>query len=164
MPKTYNPIARTKLTSASATITFSGIPSSYTDLVLICNTTITTGNNNIHLEFNTDTGNNYSVVGMWGNGSGIQHYNYAPTPYTYAALAIYNSTSEPMNSITNIMNYSNTTTYKTLISRASRISLGTETLTSTWRSTAAINRIDVKPSDSTFAAGSTFTLYGILKA
>jgi hypothetical protein len=62
------------------------------------------------------------------------------------------------------MNYSNTTTYKTLISRASRISLGTETLTSTWRSTAAINRIDVKPSDSTFAAGSTFTLYGILKA
>ena len=164
MPKTYTPIAKTKLISAAATVTFSSISSSYTDLVLVCNTTITTGNNNIHLEFNTDTANNYSVIGMWGNGSGPQVYSYAPTPYTYAALAIYNSVSEPMNAVTHIMNYSNTTTHKALISRANRAGLGAELLTSTWRSTAAINRIDIKPSDSTFAPESTFTLYGILKA
>jgi hypothetical protein len=63
------------------------------------------------------------------------------------------------------MNYSNTTTNKTVISRTNVTSgsfPGTETMVNLWRSTSAINVIELRQSGSgQYLSGTTFTLYGI---
>jgi hypothetical protein len=72
--------------------------------------------------------------------------------------------------IFHIQNYSNSTTYKTWLSRANRASSaldyqGTDAVVGLWRSTAAITSITVKNRrggvDYNFASGSNFKLYGI---
>ena len=63
-----------------------------------------------------------------------------------------------------IQNYANTTTYKTMISRASDATQNAIAYVGLWRSTSAINSITLSVSAGTFAIGSTFTLYGIKAA
>ena len=67
------------------------------------------------------------------------------------------------NQIVHFMNYANTTTYKTVLTRSNNASRAVETLVSTWRSTAAINSIEYYASGN-FDTGSTFNLYGITAA
>jgi len=55
MPKTYEPIATTTLGSNQTTITFSSIPSTYTDLVIVSNMGTTTASYPF-IRFNGDTG------------------------------------------------------------------------------------------------------------
>jgi hypothetical protein len=69
-----------------------------------------------------------------------------------------------MNSIFNILDYANTTTYKTVINRANNAATGVDATVSLWRSTAAINSINISSSTSSFATGSTFSLFGIKAA
>ena len=68
MPTTYEPIATQTLGSAAATITFSSIPATYTDLrlVLVGTSTISA---NPKINFNSDTATNYSQTILSGNGS-----------------------------------------------------------------------------------------------
>jgi hypothetical protein len=63
------------------------------------------------------------------------------------------------------MNYSNTTTYKTIISRGDNPGFLVIALANLWRSTSAINIITmVSETGNNFVTGSTFTLYGITAA
>jgi hypothetical protein len=76
-------------------------------------------------------------------------------------------TTAPTMSTLHIMNYANTTTYKSCLLRANEMSgtyQGTELIAGIWRSTSAITTITITTSTSTYAAGSTFNLYGILGA
>jgi hypothetical protein len=66
--------------------------------------------------------------------------------------------------IVNIINYSNTTTYKTLLGRGNTSASRIQATVGLWRSTSAINRIDLNIQGDNFAVGSTFTLYGIAAA
>jgi hypothetical protein len=66
---TYEAIATQTLGSAAASVTFSSIPGTYTDLVLVVAGTLTTGTENIVMQFNGDTGSNYSVTSLLGDGS-----------------------------------------------------------------------------------------------
>ena len=70
--------------------------------------------------------------------------------------------------ICNFNNYSNTTTYKTILSRtnhASEPSSRVGTQVALWRSTSAITSIEIaEVIGTTWAVGSTFTLYGIKAA
>jgi len=66
---TYTPLATVTLGSATSSVTFSSIPATYRDLILIFDGT-RTGNNNVQYRFNSDTGTNYSTVIAAGNGSG----------------------------------------------------------------------------------------------
>ena len=72
-----------------------------------------------------------------------------------------------LQTVTHFMNYSNTTTYKTLLSRSGTLGgsyTGTTLIAGLWRSTSAITSILVGCTTNTFVAGSTFTLYGIKAA
>jgi hypothetical protein len=159
MPSTYEPIATQTLGSAAATVTFSSISGAYTDLVLVVAATSTTGNPNIYLQYNGDTGSNYSQTVLYGDGSSPGSFR--NTNQTKQSLGDVNTTVG--TTITHIMNYSNTTTYKTNLVR-NDMSLYVEALVGLWRSTSAVNSILVGVTTSTFTSGSTFTLYGIKSA
>ena len=165
MAITYESIATTTLSTATATVTFSSISGSYTDLVLVCNTIVASGTgNDVALRFNGDTAVNYSNTYLLGTGSVTAS---GRNPLTYSDNGYLDANSgNPNTRIINIQNYSNTTTYKTNISRASGQNSGQVTAyVNLWRSTAAITTILIYSASSlTYAAGSTFTLYGIKAA
>jgi hypothetical protein len=63
------------------------------------------------------------------------------------------------------MNYVNSTSNKTYLSRANNATFGTDAIVGLWRSSAAVTSLNLKNSDSnSFVVGSTFTLYGIKAA
>lgn len=165
MPKTYEPIATNTLGSAQATVTFSAITGTYTDLVLIFTPAATTGNPDINLQFNSDTGSNYSVTSLSGNGtSATSTRASSQTAIKINQTATLDGSLNNSNYLVNINNYSNATTFKTVLTRSNRAGSGTDASVGLYRSTSAITSIDVKTSSSTFLAGSTFTLYGIKAA
>jgi hypothetical protein len=161
---TYEPIATTTLSTTSSLVTFSSISGSYTDLVLITSAKLTSGTTDATIRFNNDTGSNYSCTILSGTGSAASSGRVTSDPWLYIDSYGALSTGSFNIAITNIMNYSNTTTYKSYLTRANNASLGTDAIVGTWRNTSAINRIDIFPQASTFTAGSTFTLYGIAAA
>ena len=163
--KTYVPISTQTLGSAVASVTFSSISGAYTDLVLVCSIKQSTGGANVGMQFNNDTGANYSDTILTANGSGTASIRNTGTTYiqTYYYGTPLSTTFSP--DIINIMNYANTTTYKTVLVRSGEAGGGLSLITSLWRSTAAITEIDVNClGGQNFAIGSTFTLYGILAA
>jgi len=67
---TYTPIATQILSSTTASVTFGSIPTFYTDLVLVINGGHNSGlGYGINIQFNNDTGSNYSSTVIRGNGS-----------------------------------------------------------------------------------------------
>jgi len=165
MPITYEPIATSTLTSTAASVTFSSIPSTYTDLILVISGRVSAsvGNNASGLRFNGDSGNNYSMVRLTGDGSAASTDR---TTATYAGWAfIANSTvSEVTPVVYNIQNYVNTTTNKVVLGRGSSASSLISATASMWRNTAAITSIEVIQSSTTWIVGSTFTLFGVKSA
>jgi hypothetical protein len=162
---TYTPIATTTLGSAASSVTFGSISGSYTDLILIQNPSGTTTNGqDVALRFNSDSSTNYSRRVLFGNGSSAGSTNSTNANYAYLTYSGYPSGSVPMNFISHIQNYSNTTTYKTLLTRSNNASIGLDAIVSLWRSTSAITQIDIYCVTGTFGVGSTFTLYGIAAA
>jgi hypothetical protein len=157
MATTYVPIATQDLNGLSE-ITFSSIPATYTDLRVVTSGAVATGLSNWSLQFNGDTSTNYSTsFTATTGGSGRS------TGQTYLTLDRYGyfSTSQT-NILFDVMNYSNATTFKTVLSRSNNAAEGVGLLTGLWKATpAAINSIRLFLSGSTFAAGSRVTIYGI---
>jgi hypothetical protein len=154
---TYTQIASTTLGSASASVTFSSIPSTYTDLVIVMNGTATVAAD-VHLYYNTDsTNSNYSNTYLVGNGS-TAGSGRDPIP----AIGTFYTTDT--NIIANVMNYSNSTTYKTALGRSNTAASAVIARVTMWRNTAAINQLVIKQNSGNFTTGSTFNLYGITAA
>jgi hypothetical protein len=160
---TYTQIASTTLGSAAATVTFSSIPSTYTDLVLICDTKASTGTPNNRMQVNSDTGTNYSQTVLAGNGTTATSARYSSNTFIYVDYYATNDTTNNKNTIIQFMNYANTSTYKTFLSRANNAAAGTDAIVGLWRSTSAINSITVYAT-ANWVSGATFNLYGITAA
>ena len=160
MPSTYTPIATASGTGSNATITFSSIPSTYTDLILIIGGGSTSATVVSQLQFNSDTGSNYSWTALYGTGSSALSARSSNT--TSAGNCITSNIST--TTIYNIMNYANTSTNKTVIGRGNSSADLVDTRVSLWRNTAAINRIDVTFNSGNFASGTVVTLYGVKSA
>ena len=156
---TYSQIATQTLGSSAASVTLSSIPQTYTNLVLIIEGALTSSAiAAITAQFNGDTASNYSVTNVSGNGTAASSTRFSTQTTLYAGLL---STTRS-NTIFNIMNYSNATTYKSTLSRANVSSSIVRATVGLWRSTAAITSIVLgNDSGDTFITGSTFTLYGI---
>jgi hypothetical protein len=162
MPKTYEPIATTNAGPTQSTYTFTSIPSTYTDLVLIISP-VGNGDAQVNLRFNSDTGTNYSYTVLGGNGTSAVADRVADA--TFIGTDYYFSVTTAGGVIrANIMNYANSTTFKTALMRADNAGKGTMTNVGLWRNTAAITSVTVTTTNSTFANGSTLTLYGIKAA
>jgi hypothetical protein len=163
MAKTYEPIATTTLGSAQSSVTFSGISSSYTDLILVYDGNNSDSNAGMRLRINSDSDNNYSDIQLNGYSSGM---NNSRSTNANAVDISFGST-EKTNSIANFMNYSNTSMYKTILVRTG-LAGGNGAIRSSvmlWRNSSAINNILVfREGGQTISSGSTFTIYGILEA
>lgn len=151
---TYSLIESQTLGSATATVTFSSIPATFTDLILVIRATTISANFN--MRFNGDSATNYSDTSVWGNGSSAASYR--STNNTVIGLT-YTSSGAPISRI-QIQDYANTTTYKTALNRQDDSVNATGANVGLWRSTAAINSISIV-SSGTIPSGSTFKLYGI---
>ena len=160
MASTYDKIATTTLGSAAADVTFSSF-SGYTDLVLVINGKMTSTGNSIYLRFNNDTTSSYHTQALGNNsrvrsdnsfGCGLGGYISGYTANQFAIEA-------------HILDYANTTKYKPVISRYGQANDQVETIVNGYGSATAITtmKILINAAD-TFQAGSTFTLYGILRA
>ena len=159
MTATYKKIATSTLGSSQADVTFSSIPATYTDLVLISNVKLTTsGGEYIAYQLNSNTSVVYSSTYLYGTGSSAlsgRVSDEASGRFGNGGISNFEV------NITNFNNYSNTTTNKTVISRSSLTGSFTLVYCSLWRNTSAINSIRLFPSTANWASGSTFTLYGI---
>jgi hypothetical protein len=161
MAATYTPIASITLGASTSSIVFSSIPQTYTDLIIVTNLVSAAGNQDLDLRFNGDTGTNYSWTALYGTGSAAASTRGTSDNKFRADQYGYIETTLRQNAIIQIQNYSNTTTYKTAISRANNASTGVDIVVGLWRSTAAISSITFV---NNLASGSTFNLYGILGA
>jgi len=162
MPQTYEPISTTTLGSAVTSYTFSSIPSTYTDLVLITSIKNTSaGNRAIYFRLNGDTATNYSYTELNGDGTTASSARSANATFGQIGNASFTNFS---TGITNFNNYRNTTTNKTGLARSAEASVGTKETVSLWRSTAAITSIQIYLNADNLAIGSVLTLYGIKAA
>lgn len=161
MTATYDCIATTTLGSDTASVTFSSISGSFTDLVLVGELTGSGGNANIRVRVNSDSGTNYSLTRLSGDGSSATSARGSNSDGMFVV-----STGASLNGnrgvfIQHFMNYSNTTTNKTALNRFSVAASEVTTNVHLWRSTSAITSIEIATTTNNYASGSTFTLYGI---
>jgi len=164
MATTYDKIATTTLASAAATITFSSIAATYTDLRLVLIGTSTAGGG-VRLQFNSDTATNYSNTQLYGFPASA--YSGQETNKTYCDLSVFGfEVTNPCFISTDIFSYAGST-YKTLLAEYSgdqNGSGGVARIVNLWRSTSAITSMQLSLSAGNYKIGTTATLYGIKAA
>jgi hypothetical protein len=156
-------LATITLQSASSEVVFSGIPANYRDLILISEMKTLSSTASAYLKFNGISAN-YSTILMRGNGSDTVSSNAgATTDRLFIAYSTEPTTSNATNSIVQIIDYSATEKHKTILQRSNNAADAVEALVGRYASTAPITSITVGMDSSlSFAAGSTFSLYGVI--
>jgi hypothetical protein len=161
---TYVALDKVTLGSATNTISFTSIPQTYTDLVVVASVKATSGSNEVlRAQVNSDTGSNYSYTYVQGVSAGAQSGRASNSTLILAQAgnqAIDEATSTFSPYTLNFMNYSNTTTNKTILARGAGTNQAGASV-SLWRNTAAITSIRLFIAAGNFDVGSTFSLYGI---
>lgn len=161
---TYEPIATQTLASTASSVSFTSIASTYTDIILVASGTVSSAAS-FYLRVNNDSATNYSITGLQGNAGTASSYRL--TSRTSSEAGSWYTTQN--DTTIHFQNYANSTTNKTFLSRTNNAANLVDETAHYWRSTSAINRIDVSPNSTfsgatTFSVGSTFTLYGIAAA
>ena len=166
----YFSIATVTLGSAAATISFTSIPSTYTHLQVrgIGRASNATTDENLVIQFNSDTTTNYSLHNVYGTGAatGVN----ASTSFTASYFARVSGASSTAGiygvAAADIFDYASVDKYKTILSSSGHDQNGSGYVTlmsGNWRSTSAVTTLTIKnDSGSNIAAGSTFALYGVM--
>lgn len=150
---TYAPLATVTLSSSASSVTFSSIPATYRDLVIVCNFAGSTSTQMI-LRFNGDTGANYSGLFMSATASGV---------FSGSSGNFFTNLRTSRNiTIMNVIDYSATNKHKTTLIRAGNAEFGEVAgQVSRYANTAAITSVTLITNAGTLTSGSTFALYGI---
>ena len=160
MAITYEPIATATGTGSSDTVTFSTISGTYTDLIVVCSTKVTSGGiTSLGVRFNSDTASNYSYTLLQGDGSTAVSQRQSQDQLIWGLT----NGGEQTISILHIQNYSNATTYKTALGRGNSAGALVRASVGLWRNTNAITSVSILAAVN-FATTSNFTLYGIKAA
>ena len=174
MPVAMTVISTATLGSAAASYTFSSIPSTYTDLLIVAKVK---GSNT-----------NYGSVKMTLGTGGVLNSTTSKTQITLYG----NNTSAGREILTDLTmfdlcrasgissdqwgihrvrlnSYSNTSIHKNIFCRTNLVKgtgKGVEAIAGTWRNTGVVDTIKIESTatGNSFAAGSTFTIYGIRAA
>lgn len=169
MATTYEPIATTTLGSAANAITFSSIPSTYTDLRVVLVPFSTGVSFNVFYTLNGNTGANYSRAKMMGDGTAASSSRNSNG--TYVNLISNNGfTAIPALYTVDLFSYTGST-YKTFLYTSNEEANTGNTNSSVsygvglWRNTSAITSMTfTTDAGNNFAIGCVATLYGIKAA
>lgn len=155
----------TSVPSGVSTVTFSSIPSTYDDLMIVIYGFSTTASSALRLRLNGDTATNYSRTSLVGDGATASSSNFTSADHL---LSMPWRTSVPAAHQVHIINYKNTSYNKSVLAReatdengsgSSRLTVGL------YRSTSAVSSVTIYDANSyNFGAGTVFALYGITKA
>jgi hypothetical protein len=155
---TYKALANVTLASAGSTVTFSSIPSTYRDLILVVVTsgTAITSSGLPRMRFNADSGSNYQEVWMQGVATSFQSGTGTGTYIAFSSNAF-------LHSIIQIMDYAVTDKNKVVLTKWTENNTGlVQMRASRWASTSAITTITCDTSAGNYPIGSTFSLYGVI--
>ena len=158
--ETYQPLANITLGSSASSVTFSSIPATFRDLVVIQQSKLST-TSYTKGRLNGSSATIYSNVGMRGNGSTAASVAQSTDAEFYPFFYFDESTSEFFIATIQIMDYSATDKHKTILSRGNLSGTGVSAQASRWASTDAVTSVSLQPNSGQYAAGSTFALYGI---
>ena len=164
-------IAQHVISTPAATVTFSSIPGSYSQLMLIVSAgCAASSGKDLYMQYNGDTAGNYTrqYLGAYSGGP----FNGQDVSVSSPGIGGLPGTSELSGSATKIViaNYAGTIFKKFAVSHSTYMSGGSSSagliqevmIGHFWNSTASISSIVLGTSDgSNFVAGSTFTLYGL---
>jgi hypothetical protein len=170
---TYTLINSNVLASTTASVTFSAIPATYTDLVLRCSMRLDEASTTatVKVWFNSDTANNYSLTFLRGSGSAAASNRTSSSPYFSTGQA--NGNSATANIFTSAELYipsyaaSQNKPFSSISAHENNTSTAyIESRAGLWSNTAAMTSISLQPIDVgiSFLSGSSFYLYGISNA
>lgn len=156
-------LANLTLGASASTVTFSSISGSYRDLILVVTAKSSASGWESRITVNSDTGANYSVIGMYNNPSTLSAY--APTAQSVMKFGFFGvlSTTTSVQWVTHFIDYSATDKHKIALSQIGQTGDGLIDLsTNRWVNTgSAITQLVVFPGSGTWSSGSTFALYGV---
>jgi hypothetical protein len=163
MPATYEPIASQTLGASAATVTFSSISGTFTDLIVVLEVVGASATRGYPaFRFNSDTGSNYSNTALYATSGGALSGRWSSQTELYLSNFITGfGSSNRFTSVTHILSYANTNVNKTVLTAAANDNV--ERSVGLWRSTSAITAIEIRGSQN-FGSGSTFSLYGVKAA
>lgn len=167
----FDALATVTLTSTAASVTFSGIPSTYTHLQVraLSHRTGGTADDNTNMQFNADSGSNYAWHQLYGDGSSAAAGSATSTTLIRAIPDLTSSTGFGVG-IIDVLDYANTSKLKTV-----RIFAGYDNngggyailrsglwfKAGTGVTSDAINSITFTPNSGSFTANTSFSLYGV---
>jgi len=165
-------ISETVTSGSQSSVTFSSIPGTYRDLLVVVTgrSTVSALNADVAIRFNGDTGSNYDHILQAQNNTGVA--GGAAVTQTFGRMGWLVGATGPANlrssgKIT-IYDYASTTFYKQWSSEEQYLRQGTTagsvfagSYVGDWRSTAAITSITVFPDSGNFVDGTVATLYGV---
>ncbi len=153
----------------SASISFTSIPQTYTDLVVKVSARATSATDfrYVRIRFNSDSGSNYTNKRVYGDGATASSAGETNDTSGYAVTSAANNTANTFgNTDIYIPNYTSSN-YKSFsvdaVSENNATTAYTMLLANIWNSTSAITSITLLPTSGDFAQYSTFTLYGVYK-
>jgi hypothetical protein len=164
---TYIALANLTVSSPSSTMTFSSIPATYRDLVIVVNALSSVGSGQGRIRLNSDTGGNYNWRRISGPGDSAPTST-GETGNTEGRLSVFaqsNATNRVQYNI-DILDYSTTNKHKTVVNRADQpiasSAKGAEMFVTRWANTAAVTSVTISTTQGNWAVGSTFALYGVI--
>lgn len=173
MPTTCKLIAKNVLGSSASSISFSSIPGTYTDLLVVCSlrTDRSVYAETVKLTLN-GASTNYSERMLYGDSVGVASYSQS---LAYLGAIFCNAASATASTVGNaeiyIPNYAGSTNKSVSATSATESNSATQThayigaFAGLWSNTAAITSLTLAPvTGPNFVSGSSAYLYGITKS
>ena len=159
----YDSIATTTLSTATASITFSSIPQTYTHLQI--RFFGNAGSNDTFFRLNGDTGSNYVRHYLYGSGSSAAAgASLSQTSGSLGYIAVTADTNIFGTAVFDLLDYTNTNKNKTTRSLSGYDNNGGGLIvlySGLWLNTAAVTSITVLPNTGNFNQYTQAALYGI---
>jgi len=163
---TYTQIAKTTIGSAVSSYTFSSIPATYTDLVLVFNGSNAIGNDAYLIYVNGLVSNIYSATYLEADGSTVYSARWSGRSDIPVARGASDTAGADLVTV-EFLNYANSSVFKSLLARYSlggTLGARTSATVGVVGTLNSINSITFKSNASNLSVGSTLALYGITAA